>query len=442
MESNISKDFQFLSFIKFALPTIIMMMFMSLYTIVDGIFVSRFVGTDALSATNIVYPVINVVLAIAVMLSTGGNAIIAKKMGEGENQKAREYFTFLVLTGVAAGLVIGITGLVFIDPICRFLGASDLLIGYCKQYLPILLFFAPASILQILFQAYFVTAGVPGLGLLTTIMAGIMNAILDYVFIVPLNMGVAGAALATAIGYMIPASVGLVFFLSRKSTLYFVKPRFYGKILLKACGNGSSEMVTNISMGIITMLYNILMMYYVGENGVASITIVLYAQFLLDALHMGFSIGVAPIISFNYGSKNNGQLKKIFKFCMKFIGVASIVLFCLAILFHNNLVAIFSPRGTAVFELASRGFLLFSFSFLFTGLNIFSSAMFTAYSNGKISAIISFLRTFVFIFIGLMLLPLLFNTDGIWIAVPIAELLTAFISVYFLRRFRKSYHYA
>lgn len=443
MNYAIDKDFHFGSLLKFALPTIIMMIFMSLYTIVDGIFISRFVGTDALSAVNIVYPATNIILAVAIMLATGGSAVVARMMGEGDIQKANSNFAMIVFSGIAAGVVIGVVGLLFLDPICRLLGATDQLMSYCRDYLSVLLIFAPASVLQMLFQTFFVTAGRPMLGLWLTIFAGIMNAVLDYVLIVPLGMGVAGAALATSAGYLIPAVAGILYFSrGRANAMHFVRPRMNWHVLWESCLNGSSEMVTNISTGIITFMFNILMMRFLGKDGVAAITIVLYAQFLLTALYLGFSMGVAPVISFNHGSGNSARLKKIFRICTVFIGVSSVIVYAFSFFLSDELIAVFSPVGTAVYSIASSGFSKFAVSFLFAGLNIFASAMFTAFSNGRISAIISFMRTFVFILVGLVVLPRFFQVDGIWLAIPLAELLSFGVSVLYLKKMGKTYHYA
>lgn len=395
-----------------------MMIFMSLYTIVDGIFISRFVGTDALSATNIVYPVVNIIIGLAVMLATGGSAIVARQMGEGRLAEAKQNFSFVVLTGVAVGIVISAVSIIFLEPICYALGSSEKLIGYCKDYLGIMMLFAPVSILQMLF-----------------------NAVFDYVLIVPAQMGIKGAAYATAIGYCIPAVFGLAYFFFSKNPLRFCLPKFRGKILVQSCLNGSSEMVTNLSSGIITFLFNIIMMRYLGENGVAAITIVLYGQFLLTALFLGFSMGVAPVFSYNYGSQNHAQMKRLFKICMWFVSVCSLLVFACSILFASPLVSVFSPAGTPVYDIAVNGFVLFSFSYLFAGVNMFSSALFTALSNGFVSAAISFLRTFVFIVLGIFILPLVLEVNGVWLAVPFAELLTLAVSCYFLKKKSSVYHY-
>lgn len=441
MSNSIAKKFNFFSLLWFALPTMIMMVFMSLYTIVDGIFVSRLVGTNALSAMNIVFPVLCLVIAVGVMLATGGNAVIAKQLGEQKEEEARKNFSLLIAAGTAAGVLIMAAGLAFMEPLVRLQGATEVLLADCMTYLRINLYFAPACILQLLFQVFFVTAGKPHLGLALTIGGGVANMVLDYLFMGPLQMGVAGAALATGMGQLIPAVFGLLYFRLVRSTLYLVKPHISLRVLKESCLNGSSEMVTNLSNAVVTYLFNIMMLKFLGEPGVAAITIVLYGQFLFNALYMGFSMGVAPVISFNYGSGNEGMLRRLFKICIGFISVSSVLIAGAALFLSPYIVEIFTRRGTETYEIAKTGFFIFSFNYIFAGLNIFASSMFTAFSDGKISAIISFVRTFVLIVIHILLLPYLFGVNGIWLAVPLAEFMTAFLSLYYFRKKKTVYHY-
>ena len=442
MLNKLDRDFGFWGLLRFALPSIVMMVFMSLYTVVDGFFIARFVGPDALSATNIIYPVINVVLAAGIMLATGGSALVARRMGEGDERGARESFTFLMLCGAGIGVAFALAGLFLPEPLSRLLGASDRLIVYSVDYLRILLLFAPAYMLQLMFQSFFVAAGKPGLGLVLTVGAGVANGVLDYVFIVPLGMGIQGAALATVTGYLVPAVYGVFFFLLRRKGLRFIRPRVDWRMLGKSCFNGSSEMVTNLANGVITFLFNALMLRMLGEDGVAAITIVLYAQFLLTALYMGFSMGVAPVISFNHGAERFDRLRRTFKHCMVVVAASSAAVFAFALAASGAIVSIFSPEGTTVYALARHGFLRFSPAFLFAGFNMFASALFTAFSDGKTSAIISFARTFAFILLGLLFLPRLMGVDGVWSAVPFAEICAAALSALFLWGKRQAYHYA
>ena len=441
MSNSIAKDFKFFSLLRFALPTMVMMIFMSLYSIVDGIFISRLLGTNALSAANIVYPVISIVFAVGIMLSTGGSALIAKKLGEGKEKEAREDFSFLTLVSFLFGIAILLIGNIFIEPIVRALGSTDALLPYCVNYLSVSLLLAPAAMLQMMFQTFFVTAGKPLIGLILTISGGVANMILDYLFMGPFNMGISGAALATGIGELIPAVIGLFYFLFTRHSLYLTKPVVRFQVLKESCFNGSSEMVTNLSTAVVTYLFNITMLKFLGEPGVAAITIVLYGQFLFNALYMGFSMGVAPVISYNHGSQNLPLLKRIFKICIGFISISSILITVMALVSSPVIVEIFTPIGSATYDIAKTGFFLFSINYIFAGINIYSSSMFTAFSDGKVSALISFVRTFVLIVLNILLLPYLIGVNGVWLAVPAAEFMTLFLSVYFFYKKRKVYHY-
>lgn len=433
-ENPLSQNFMMKSLLKFAFPTILMMIFMGLYTVVDTIFIARFIDANALSALNIVCPVINLIVGLGTMLATGGSAIIARKMGAGEQTRASQDFTLIISTGVLIGILIAIFGTIFINKIIWELGASSILFPYCKEYLFILLLFTPANILQVLFQNLIVTAGHPEIGMILGVSAGVTNIFLDYVFIVLLQMGIKGAAFGTGIGYMIPAVIGLLFFSTRKGNLHFRKPVIDIFVLKESCMNGFSEMVSQMATAVTTFLFNGVMMKLLGENGVAAITIIIYMQFLLSALYIGFSMGIAPVISYNYGKQDEKQLKNIFSICIRFILFVSISVFAIAFIFGSPLVGIFSEKGTFVYEIARNGFLIFSFSFLFSGLNIFTSATFTALSNGKLSAILSFLRTFGLITVLLLTLPNILGVIGVWLAVPISELLTMIVALIFLNQ--------
>ncbi len=439
--NSINQDFKLFSLLRFALPSMIMMVFMSLYSIIDGVFISRFVGSDALSASNIIFPVITVIIAVGIMLATGGSAVVARKMGEGRFQEARSNFTMLVSVGVGFGLVVLLIGNIWINPIVKVLGATPRLLEDSISYLSILLYFAPMYMMQMLFQTFFVTAGVPQLGLGATIAGGVANAVLDFVFMGPMQMGVTGAAIATGIGQAIPAVIGLFYFFLNRKEVYFVRPHFDGKVLKESCMNGSSEMVSNLATSVITFLFNIIMLRLRGEEGVAAITIALYGQFMFNSLYMGYSMGVAPVISFNYGRKNTTLMKRIIKICVGFIAVSSIIMVAISLLMNNLVVSIFSPKGSRTYEIAVAGCFLFSFNYLFSGINIFSSSMFTALSNGKISAIISFMRTFVFLILSILIMPIFIGESGVWLSVPFAEFMTVFIAVSFLLSNRKKYHY-
>lgn len=434
MSSSIGQKFTPFTLIKFAFPSMVMMVFMSLYTIVDGIFISRFVGSDALSASNIVYPVLNILMAMSVMIATGGSAVVGKELGEGDFQTARKHFTFFAVVGIMGSILI--LGVVFLltDPLCHLLGSNDALLPYCRDYLRTIILFAPACVLQNLFQCFFVTAGKPHYGLFVIVSGGIANAILDYYFMAVLHMGVGGAALATGIGQLIPAVFGLIYFCVSKGELLFCRFSFDLRAITAACFNGSSEMVTNLSNGIITYLFNIILMKLAGADGVAAITILLYSQFLFNSLYMGFSMGVAPIFSYQFGAKRRLDLQNTEKISRWFVLISSVVVTSLSFLLAVPIVSIFVTPGTNVHALAVQGFSIFSFCFLFSGTNIFASSLFTALSDGKTSAIISFSRTLLFISTFLIVLPTFFGIVGAWLAVPLAEFISIFLVLYFRRK--------
>ncbi len=442
MKNKLAQNFTIASLLKFTAPTTIMLVFVSMYQMVDGVFVSNFVGENALSAINIVYPVPSIMIAIAIMLATGGSAVVAKNMGEGKVEEAKQNFSMIIGTTFFIGILCSVIGIIFIEPMIRALGATDILFQYCYDYLYTLILFSPIVMLQMVFQTFLVTAGKPNFGLTLTVMGGFLNIFLDYLFIVKMKMGVRGAAIGTVMGYAIPAIIGAMYFLlNRKGTLYLVKPKLRLRTLAHICLNGSSEMVINLAASITTLMFNKIMLKYMGENGVAAITIVLYAEFLLTSIFMGFSSGVAPIFSYNYGNENYTQIKKLFKMSIRLIGIFSISMFVMAMVFAKPIISVFVNRGSAIFDITYRGFLLFSISYLFTGVNIFASSMFTAFSNGRISAIISFLRTFVFLVLSLIILPIIIGSDGIWLSVPLAELLSFGVSIMYIIRNRYEYHY-
>jgi putative MATE family efflux protein len=441
---EIEKEYTMKSLLAYAAPTISVMIFVSIYMLIDGVFVARYVNSTALAAVNIFMPIYALIFAVALMLGTGGSAIIAKKMGENKYEEARSNFTFIVICGVILGLFIMIIGLLFIQPLLELFGAgaSTQLFDYTLTYAKIILWISPFLMTQAMFETLFVTAGKPKLSLIITIAGGSTNIFLDYLFIVVMDMGIEGAALATAIGMIIPAVLGLIyFFVAKKSLLYFTKFKVEWNILLRSCVNGSSEMVTNLSSSVITFAFNALMLKFIGVEGVAAVTIMLYVMFVLTPFFMGYSVGIAPIISYTYGSQNIEQLKRIFKNSMVFIGVSSIVVFVFSLLLGPYIIQFMAVKGSDVYEIAKSGFRIFSISFLLMGLNIFTSMLFTALSNGKVSAMISLLRTLVFVLTALLTLPFIFGVNGIWMAVPLAEFLSIIVCTFFLWRNRKLYQY-
>lgn len=440
MNNPLAKKYSMLSLIAFAAPNMVMMLFSSMYIIVDGIFVSRFLGTLALSAVNMIYPIVCFQMAVGIMIATGGSAIIARKLGEGKERSACETFSFLVLVTFAAGVIMAVLGVAFIDQIMSVLGVSPLQADLCRVYGIIMSAFAPFFLLQTAFQVFFVTAGRPGVGLVVIVIAGITNMALDYLFMGPMNFGIAGAALATGIGYCIPSLVGMIYFFNLKSRrLHFARPRFDGGALLKACSNGSSEMVTNLANAVTTLLFNIIFMRYWGEDGVASITIVMYFQYVLTAVHFGYANGVAPIISFKYGCQDGKQLRRIIKNSLWFVALCSIGAFFLSQYLAGPVAAFFSSKGSRVYEITVEGLRLYAVGFILMGISIFASAMFTALSDGRTSAIISFARTFLFLVAMILLLPPLLGETGVWLTVPAAELLGILVAIYYLLKDRRRF---
>lgn len=430
------------SLLKFAIPSIVMMMCLACYTIVDGIFVSRLIGTNAFSAVNIVYPFFSIVVALGTMFGTGATAVIAKNMGEGHFQKARENMTFIIVFTIILSVCIAAMGFLFIKPIINILGANEDVFSYCIQYAFVLMFFLPAHMLQMQFQCLFIADGHPNIGLVVTILGGVINIVLDYVFIAIFDMGIGGAALATGIGYSIPAIFGLMYFsLHRSGNLHFTKLKPDYKMLVGSMGNGSSEMVTNLATSITTLMFNRIMMHFLGADGVAAIGIVLYLDFILIAVSLGYSMGVAPVISYHYGSGDTDKLRAVYKISIRFSVVFGVAVTIITSLFAKPLTAIFTPTTSPVFELASVGLMIYAFGYLFKGYNIFASALFTAFSNGKVSAIISFMRTLVFLVGAITVLTVLLGVDGIWYAMPCAEVLSIVISIYFIKKYKSVYRY-
>lgn len=442
MESSLGKKVTIASLVRFTLPTVLTMLFLSFYTIIDGIFISNYVGANALSATNIVFPIINFTLGISIMFATGGSAIVAKMMGEGKKEEANGTFTFLTIIILFLGFLVMILGIFWIEPLIYFLGATKELYALSYGYLRVILLFMPVSILKVFMDYFIVTAGKPHFGLMNGLVGGLSNIILDYIFLAKFHLGVEGAAFATSIGMLIPVLVSLLYFGSRKGLLYFSKPMFSYKKLMQTCVNGSSEMVTQLSTGITTYLFNITLLKYIGVDGVAAITIILYAHFLLTSVFLGFSSGIAPLISYNYGSENKENLNQLIRYGILFTIAFSCLVFVVSQWIAPIITALFTNPSSTLFDITMIGFRIFAIAFLFNGLNIFSSGMFTALSNGKISSIISCFRTLIFFLIGIFILPLLFGEIGIWLVVPLAEFLTISLCIYFLAKGCKRYGYS
>ena len=427
--------------LKFAIPTIAMSVFMSFYTMVDGLFVSTLIGTSALSAINLTAPVIQVVTAISTMLATGGSAVIMKKMGEQKPKEATEDFTFLILVNVVVGLIMTMLGYSLMETIFGSMGLSPEVAGYCTSYLSRYLLFTIPILLMNNFTLYMIASEKATLSLICSVSGGVLNIVLDYVFIGLLNMGISGAAIATGLGYSVTAVVGLFVFSRKKSLLHFTKPAFRFRVLANAATNGCSEMATALVTGIITMMFNGTMLHYVGEDGVAAVTIIMYVLMFASSLYTGYSYGVAPMLSYYYGEKNNEKLKKLVSTSLKVIAVLSLATAAASFAATKPLVSIFARPDNPVYELAVTGNRICTLALFFIGFNIFASGMFTALSNGIVSAILAFSRSFVFMLITMLILPAVLGVNGIWLATPAAEFMALALSAWMFMKYRKRYQY-
>ncbi len=439
---QLSDHFTYKRLLRFVLPSIIMMIFTSVYGVVDGLFVSNFAGKAAFAAVNLIMPVPILLGALGFMLGTGGSAIVAKTLGEGKRQLANQYFSMLVLVAFVGAAALAVTGTLLIRPLALLLGADGEMLGHCVTYGRIILISLPFFALQNIFQSFLVTAERPSLGLKITIAAGVTNMVLDLLFVGVLDLGVAGAAAATVISETVGGCVPLVYFLRPNSSLLRLeRPRIAWRILGHACANGSSELMTNVSMSVVNMLYNIQLMRFAGENGVAAYGTIMYVNFFFVAAFIGYSIGMAPVVGFNHGARNHMELRNVFRKSLRLILIAGAAMTVLGLLLSGVLAKIFVGYDGELLELTRRGFRIYCSSFLIMGFNIFGSAFFTALGSGLISALISFLRTLVFQVMAVLLLPLLLEIDGIWLAILMAEILALAVTGSFLIGKRKKYNY-
>ena len=387
---------------------------MSFYTMVDGLFVSNLIGTNALSAINLTAPIIQLVTAISTMLATGGSAVIMKKMGEQKTEEAREDFTFLILVNVIVGIVMCIVGYLIMDSIFAGMNLSADVEAYCIKYLSRYLIFTVPILLMNNFTLYMIASEKANLSLICSVIGGVLNMVLDYVFIAVFDMGISGTAIATGLGYSVTAVVGLFIFSQKKSLLHFKKSVFRYKDHINSATNGCSEMATALVTGIITMMFNWTMLHYVGENGVAAVTIIMYVLMFASSLYTGYSYGVAPMISYYYGEQNHQKLKKLVMVSLKVIKGISFITVIDSFMLTKPLVSVFARPDNPVYDLAVTGNRICTIALFFIGFNIFSSGMFTALSNGVISAVLAFSRSFVFMLIMMLVLPLILGVNGIW----------------------------
>lgn len=443
MQIQLSEHFTYKKLLRFVLPSIVMMIFTSIYGVVDGLFVSNYVGKTAFAAVNLIMPFLMAISALGFMIGTGGSAIVAKTLGEGKKKQANEYFSMLVYLTLIGGIVLSALGILFSPLIARGLGADGALLTNCVLYARITLLSMPAFMLQNVFQSFFVTAEKPKLGLGVIVIAGVTNMVLDFLLVGVFQIGLAGAAFATVTSECIGGLFPILYFARKNSSLLKLgRTHFNGKIFLHACGNGSSELMTNLSSSIVNSLYNIQLMNLAGENGVAAFGTIMYVNFIFIAIFLGYSIGSAPLVSYHYGADNHDELKNLFQKSLRLIGIWGLMLFILAQLIARPLAAIFVGYDADLFSMTQNGFRIYCIAYLINGFNIYGSSFFTALNNGLISAAISFLRTLVFQLAAVLLLPLLLGINGIWSAVAVAELLTLGLTVTFFVRNRKKYHYA
>lgn len=442
MKIKLSDHFSYGKLIKFTLPTIIMMIFTSIYGVVDGVFVSNFVGSDAFAAVNLIMPVVMILGSVGFMIGTGGSAIVSKTLGEGKKEKAREYFSMLIYLCIVSGVALSVIGIIFIRPIAVVLGASGSIADDCVIYGRTLLVMLTALFLQNAFQSFLVVAEKPKLGLVVSLLAGFTNMFLDFLFIYVLKLGVFGAALATGISQFVGSVIPIIYFAGGKNNvLKLTKCRFNKDIIIKTCINGSSEMVTNMSMSLVNILYNMQLMKYIGTNGVVAYGIIMYVGFIFVGTYMGYAVGSAPVISYHYGAGNKDELKNLFKRSLTIIIVSSVVMTLIAEIIAGYLAGIFVSYDNNLLELTTEAIRIYAVSYLISGINIFASSFFTALNNGVVSAVISFMRMFVFQIVMILLLPVVLGISGIWTAVIAAEVLSVVISVMFLVKNRKKYSY-
>jgi len=442
MKIQLSDSFTYRKLLKFTFPSIIMMIFTSIYGVVDGIFVSNFAGKTPFAAINLIMPVFLIIGAIGFMIGTGGSALVARYLGEGKKQKANRTFSMLIYVSLVFSLGISVLGFIFIEPVARLLGAEGEMLRCCVLYGKILLPPMFAFILQNEFQAFMIVAEKPQIGLWVTVFAGVTNIVLDALFVGLFHWGLAGAAVATAMSQLVGGTIPLLYFIfSKEAPLKLCKAKIDFKDLLKACTNGSSEMMTNISMSLVTILYNFQLMRFSGEDGIAAYGVIMYVAFIFISIFIGYCVGSAPVISFHFGAQNHKELRKLLKMSLVIIGIFSVAMTIFSILLAKPLSQIFVGYDEELLSMTVRGFIIYCFSFLLAGFNIFGSSFFTALNDGLVSAIISFLRTLLFQVLAVMVLPLLLELDGIWFSIIAAELLSFIAVIIFIKKMQPKYKY-
>ena len=439
---QLSDHFTYKKLLRFVFPSIIMMVFTSIYGVVDGFFVSNFAGKTSFAAINLIMPFVMVLGGIGFMIGTGGTALVSKILGEGDRKRANQTFSMMILLTLILGVILSVVGVIFLPPVARFLGATEEMMHDCVLYGRIVVGFTVTFMLQNVFQSFLIAAEKPKVGLAVTVAAGVTNMVLDALFIAVFHWGVAGAAIATGISQFVGGVIPLIYFLRPNSSLLHITgTSLHIRPILNACANGSSELMSNISSSVVSMIYNFQLMKYAGEDGVSAYGVLMYVQFIFIAIYVGYAIGCAPIVGYHYGAENYAELKNMLKKSIWLMGGAGVILTALAAVLAAPLSRLFVGYDAGLFELTRHAFRIFSFAFLLAGFNIFASSFFTALNNGGVSAAISFLRTLVFQTSSVLILPIFLDIDGIWLAVTVAEVFAFIISVIFLVVKRKKYHY-
>ena len=440
---QLSDHFTYPRLLKFVAPSILMMIFTSIYYVVDGFFVSNYVGKTPFAALNFIMPFIMILGGMGFIVGTGGSALVAKELGRGQKERANRIFSLLIAFVIITGIALSVLGIVFIRPIAQLMGASETMLEDCVLYGRVIIAFTTAYMLQNVFQSFLIVAERPRIGLAIVIAAGVTNMVLDALFIAVFHWGLAGAALATGLGQVVGGVLPLIYFLRTNGSLLQLekKPSLEIKPILKACGNGSSEMMSNIATSLVSMLYNFQLLKYIGEDGVSAYGVLMYVQFIFIAISIGYSIGAAPIVSYHYGAQDHTELKNLLRKSVTLALTVGVALTALAIAAAAPFAYVFVGFDESLFALTKHAFQLFAFSFLLAGFNIFCSGFFTALGNGAVSALISFLRVLVFQASSVIILPLFLDIDGIWWAITVSEVLAAIVSAVFLLAKRQRYHY-
>lgn len=442
MKIQLSDHFTYGKLIRFTLPSVAMMIFTSIYGVVDGYFVSNYVGKTPFAAVNFIWPFLMMLSAVGFMFGTGGSALVAKTMGEQEYEKANSVFSLFVYVAFGLGIIIMLFGLIFLRPVAALLGVEGTMLEDCVTYGRIILLALPACILQMEFQSFFITAEKPQLGLAVTVISGVTNMVLDAMLVAVIPLGLVGAALATALSQVMGGIIPLIyFFRPNTSLLRLAGTHFDWKALVKACSNGFSELLSNISMSLVNMLYNIQLIRYAGEDGVAAYGVVMYVCMIFLAIFIGYSIGTAPVVGYHFGACNHMELKSLLRKSLIVYGIVSVCMVILSLVLAVPLSNIFVGYDNRLLDITIHGFRVFSFSYLFSGFAIFASSFFTALNDGMSSALISFMRTLVFQIAAVMLLPLIWELDGIWLSIVVAEALAVVVAVGLLYMKRKKYQY-